>query len=175
MNHSDLFTPTLNESHDVDGIDRPWRPATVLVLTFFFGIAAGGTLAALNQGRFGMPHRVVPTLVVVAIVALALSIGSAWYIDRQLRPARRSSESVIDLSFMTEAKRKAISQEVRIVRRLISVIVVALLLRVQFRRQRLVSVHDLEQGSLWVPGTIAAVGGALFGYVLQSVVAAIYW
>ena len=47
----DLFTPSLDASHDTDGIDRPWSPTALLFITFFCGITAGGVLIALNYKR----------------------------------------------------------------------------------------------------------------------------
>jgi hypothetical protein len=64
----DLLAPELTEADDAVGFDRPWNPWSLVTLTFFFGLPAGGSLLALNFDRLGMPGRRLPALA-IAIAA----------------------------------------------------------------------------------------------------------
>ena len=50
----DLFQATLTDAHDTAGIDRPWSPWHLVLLTFFVGFFVGGILIAMNFRRLGI-------------------------------------------------------------------------------------------------------------------------
>jgi hypothetical protein len=68
----DLFTPTLTDADDAIDFDRPWNPWSLVVLTFFFGIVAGGGLLAHNFRRLGIPDRFYSTLAIVAVATVII-------------------------------------------------------------------------------------------------------
>src|SRR5687768_4790814 len=74
----DLFTPTLTETDDAVEFDRPWNPWSLVTLTFFFGLVAGGGLLALNFRRLGIRGRLYPALAVVGVVVAASAAFLAW-------------------------------------------------------------------------------------------------
>ena len=76
----DLFAPTLTEDDDALDFDRPWNPWSLVILTFFFGLVAGGTLLALNFRKLGLRQSVAPTLGLVLVVAFLLAAASAGLI-----------------------------------------------------------------------------------------------
>jgi hypothetical protein len=75
---ADLLTPTLGAEADVSGFDRPWRPWSLVMLSFFFGLVAAGGLIAVNWSRMGRPGRVFPTLSVAGLGAVLLAAGQVW-------------------------------------------------------------------------------------------------
>jgi len=74
----DLLAPELTEADDAVGFDQPWNPWSLVTLTFFFGLLAGGSLLALNFERLGMPGRRVPVLGLVIGVTTLIIAGTAW-------------------------------------------------------------------------------------------------
>jgi hypothetical protein len=74
----DLLAPELTEADDAVGFDHPWNPWSLVTLSFFCGLLAGGSLLALNFDRLGMPGRRIPTLVIVIAVTTAGVLGTAW-------------------------------------------------------------------------------------------------
>jgi hypothetical protein len=74
----DLLAPELTEADDATGFDQPWNPWSLVTLTFFFGLLAGGGLLAFNFDRLGMPGRRVPTLA-LAFGATTLLIAGALF------------------------------------------------------------------------------------------------
>jgi hypothetical protein len=68
----DLFTPTLTAGDDAAGFDEPWNPWSLVVLTFFFGLIAGGWLLAWNYARLGMPRKLVPATGLLVLVCAAV-------------------------------------------------------------------------------------------------------
>lgn len=74
----DLLLPELTEADDAIGFDQPWNPWSLVTLSFFFGLIAGGGLLALNFARLGMPGRRNATLAIVMVVATASILGTVW-------------------------------------------------------------------------------------------------
>jgi hypothetical protein len=98
----DLLTPTLTEEDDAVGFERPWQPWSLVVLTFFAGIPAGGSLLALNFSRLGVPRRVLPAVFSVIAATLLFSAWRGWSLHhlpvdgawRLLSLAQRALESL---------------------------------------------------------------------------------
>lgn len=74
----DLFTPSLTEEDDATGFERPWNPWSLVVLTFFAGIPAGGSLLALNFSRLGIPRKVLSAVIAVILATLVFAALRAW-------------------------------------------------------------------------------------------------
>lgn len=80
MSDDDLFSPTLTEEDDAVSFNQPWNPWSLVVLTFFFGLIAGGGLLAFNWERLGIQGRRLSTLFAVlaaSVVLAAVSSGLA--------------------------------------------------------------------------------------------------
>jgi hypothetical protein len=80
MVDDDLLTPTLTDADDAVDFDRPWNPWSLVVLTFFFGLLAGGPLLALNYERLGIRRRFWVTAAVVGVFGVGLIALYAWII-----------------------------------------------------------------------------------------------
>jgi hypothetical protein len=137
----DLFKATLTEADDAVDFDRPWSPWSLVILTFFGGLVAGGGLLALNFRRLGTRGRVFTTLAVVGVVTVVMAAATAWTvtwggIDPSDREARRVH---------------------RMVQKAIECAVAAAFAVQQRRRYRLFQTTGLEAGRLVVPA-LAAVG-----------------
>jgi hypothetical protein len=152
--NEDLFTPTLTEQDDAAGFDRPWRPWSLVVLAFFFGLPAGGTLLALNFRRLGMPRRVVPALVLVALATPAMAAVSAWVAAARLAPVDSDAD-----------------RHLRWILRAVSCLVAIGIALPQQRRFRLFQTADLPGGRLLWPG-LAAV---LVSLALQFLLFALFY
>lgn len=70
----DLLRPSLEEEDDAVEFDRPWKPASLVFLTFFGGLLAGGVMLALNERRLGRSERYNPTML-IAVGATLLIYG----------------------------------------------------------------------------------------------------
>lgn len=60
----DLFQPTLTESDEPAGFNRPWSPSTLIYVVFFCGLPGGGFLFADNYRRLGQPKRFWPAIAI---------------------------------------------------------------------------------------------------------------
>jgi uncharacterized membrane protein YfcA len=143
---SRLLTPTLTVSDDVAEVREPWNPSTLLYLSFFFGLPAGGVLAALNYRRFGRAKRVFPTLMVAMVASFVLSGASVWLFLTQAPPFGE----------------QAVRSVARLLMQGISVGVTYLLSRDQHRLFRAATLAHKTPGSLLIPGLIAGVCSILF-------------
>lgn len=99
----DLFTPTLTEEDDAVGFERPWNPWSLVVLTFFFGIPAGGGLLALNYSRLGVPRKALRAVLLVITAALLFAGLRGWGIthlhdESQLRLLNLGQKAVETLT-----------------------------------------------------------------------------
>ncbi|MEQ8767862.1 MAG: hypothetical protein RL885_28420 [Planctomycetota bacterium] len=77
----DLFRPTLTRHDDAVGMHRPWSPGALVIVSFFFGLAAAGPLLALNYGRLGRRGSVAPTMTLVILLALAAMVASFAFLS----------------------------------------------------------------------------------------------
>jgi len=144
---SDLFQPSLTERDDAAGFDRPWNPNTLAVLTFFFGLPAGGGLLALNFWRLGMRKWTIPTAVFVAITWLTTHCGVVWYY----------------LAAKPDADEK---WWIRLGIRVGNIAIALVLARLQRQRYRLSQMTDAPQGKLFWPAVIASVLSVVATYAL---------
>lgn len=137
-----LLQPTLTEADDAVGFDRPWKPWSLVFLTFFFGIIAGGGLLAYNYERLGMK---VPRNRVLAFVVAAglLLIGTTiWISTTYVPPGDRDA-----------------ARMVRWGSRAVSCLIAIGMAQTQQRRYRLFESTHLPAGHLLKPA-LAAIGAA---------------
>jgi hypothetical protein len=90
----DLLAPELTDADDAIGFDRPWNPWSLVTLTFFCGLPAGGGLLALNFDRLGMPGRRLPTLAVVVALTTLVVLGRVWAMGSGLIPTDQSGRQI---------------------------------------------------------------------------------
>src|SRR5688500_6123344 len=86
-----LLTPTLTAEDDAVDFDHPWNPWSLVVLTFFFGLFAGGPLLALNAERLGIRKRFWLIACVAGGVGVALVAAQVWLVASGIVP--NTSES----------------------------------------------------------------------------------
>jgi hypothetical protein len=114
---NDLLAPELTEADDAVGFDRPWNPWSLVTLTFFCGLLAGGGLLALNFARLGMPGRRLPTLAVVLLLTTVGVLAVAWAVGSGLITAdasgRQTSRWVLRVGFLLAAMVIAAQQQKR--------------------------------------------------------------
>jgi hypothetical protein len=137
----ELLRPTLTDADDAVGFDRPWNPWSLVTLTFFFGLIAGGGLVAFNFRRLGMPGRFYPALAMVATASLLVAGGMEWAL----------AQGVVQTSDRESARLA------RWIVRGISCLIIIAIAAPQQRRFRLFQMSGLPGGSLWKPGIAAAV------------------
>jgi hypothetical protein len=142
--NDDLFAPSLREEDDATGFDQPWHPWTLVVITFFCGLIAGGGLLALNFRRLGMKGRLYPTLAIAAL-GHVLIVGTGLWISYSgmIDPGDRDSSRM--LSWGGKA---------------VACLIAILVARPQQRRYRLFEMSNLPGGKLLWPA-LAAIGAAL--------------
>jgi hypothetical protein len=70
--HGDLLRPSLTESDDATGFDRPWSPFGIVWVAAIGGLLPSGVLLALNFRRLGMARWTLPTLAITAALTLLL-------------------------------------------------------------------------------------------------------
>lgn len=183
----DLLTPSLTAEDDTHGLDRPWEPIHLVILSFFFGILSGGVLLALNFKKLGKPHLVVPTLAAVVAVFLVSVFGQLYWIDSRVEQARSENldaalqttlggpDSVVasEQKPLKEVRDDAESLS-RWVLKGVAIVVGLIIARLQRHRFALVSAHGLPQGKLLIPAIIASVGSVglqlliWFGWLASS-------
>ena len=148
----DLLRPTLTAEDDIAAANRPWSPMVLLYLSFFFGLPAGGGLAALNYQRFGRKERVFSTAMLAAVGG-ALLIGiNAWGV-------------VAPAEFFADSGGRRL---LRLGTQGLSILFTYLLARDQFRLFRAYTHTGKEPGSLWAPGAIAAVLSLAFSFAMAA-------
>lgn len=147
---ADLLRPTLTETDDSVGIHQPWRPQTLLFLTFLFGSLAGSILFALNSKRLGLKREFWVFLLgglalVVILQSTVLAAALHWQIDRQ------AENSWLLL---------------RSVRRVIPVVIGWFVSAPQRRRFRLALASGVVPGALWKVGVpVCLLGAAMEGAI----------
>lgn len=146
----DLLSPKLTEADDAVGFDRPWNPWSLVTLTFFFGLLAGGGLLAFNFDRLGMPGRRLPTLALVVGVTTAGILALSWATGSGLVPAGDRG-----------AQRSA-----RWVVRAVFVLVAITIAARQRPRFRLYEMSGDPPGGLWKPGAAAGAISLLYHLVI---------
>jgi hypothetical protein len=132
----DLFTPTLTEEDDADGFERPWSPWSLVMLTFFFGIPAGGSLLALNFSRLAAPRKVLPAVFGVIAATLLVAAARGWSYDHLHNEGQLRLFDLGDRVFQTATA--------------------GALAWAQRRRYRVFRGSAAEAGKLWPPGLLAA-------------------
>jgi hypothetical protein len=137
----DLLRPTLAEADDALGFDEPWNPWSLVMLTFFAGLLAGGSLLALNFARLGMKGRLYPALAIVGVASIAIAGGMEWALASGLIPATDR-----------DAQRTA-----RWIVRAASCLLAIGLAALQRPRFRLFQMSGHSPGALLKPGLIAVV------------------
>jgi hypothetical protein len=142
----DLFQPTLTEEDDAVGIKRPWNPWSLVVLTFFFGLPAGGGLLSWNLYRLGAPRRVLPAVALVVLGTLGLAALDGWMTFR-FSDTQRQLGSVLVRAGAT--------------------LVAAGLAGAQRKRFRVFRSTGQEEGKLLLPGIAAAVLSLIVLQILQ--------
>src|SRR4051794_1678132 len=73
-----LLKPTLTEADDALDFAEPWNPWSLVVLTFFFGLPAGGGLLALTSPPLGMRPRLAPALTAVIAATALMTAARLW-------------------------------------------------------------------------------------------------
>ena len=142
----ELFKQSLTEQDDAQGFDRPWNPWSLVMLTFFFGITAGGGLLAFNYQRLGIKGRLYITIAIVLAAEVLLTVIHLWtvqsgLIDPQNRDEMRTFRLGTKVAFVLAA---------------------AIIAQTQQKRFRLFQRSDLPAGNLLIPALIGiAVGVGL--------------
>lgn len=173
-----LFQPTVDRSHDIEGIDRPWNPWHLIVLTFFFGMLCGTILLVQNALRLGL-RRQIPLVIVLGLIlevaALGTGIAVAKHFQReqrelslleQLQPASRDmpregaaregdqERPTTDQPTTTrdlESRKSTAKFFVRNGFNAAAVLLAMLLIIPQKRRFRLAETYSLPLGKLFLP------------------------
>lgn len=150
----DLFTPTLTEEDDAVGFERPWNPWSLVVLTFFFGIPAGGGLLALNHSRLGVPRKALRAVLLVITATLLFAGLRGWGItylheESQLRLLNLGQKAVETLT-------------------------AGALAWTQQRRYRVFRGSAGEPGRLPLPGILAAVLSLIVQMALAMLFASVF-
>jgi hypothetical protein len=150
--NDELFRPTLGAEDDAVDFDRPWNPWSLVVLTFFFGLIAGGGLLAFNFQRLGMKGRLYPTLALVAVASLLIVGVQFWLLESgRIVPENRES-----------------TRMVRWAGKAVSTLIAIAIAAQQQRRFRLFQVSSLPGGHLLWPA-LAAIGvSMLFGLIVAG-------
>ena len=146
-----LLTPTLTAEDDAVDFDHPWNPWSLVVLTFFVGLFAGGPLLALNAERLGLRRRFWLVAAVSGLAGLALVAGPVWALDAGIVPDN------------PEARRIA-----GWVTRGLGTLVAILLALPQVKRWRLFQASGLPGGHLFWWGIGAAVAGTITTLLLAA-------
>lgn len=133
---SDLLKPSLAARDDASGFDQPWNPTTLAVITFFFGLPAGGGLLAVNFRRLGMREWFLPAIAIVSVVSLVAYGGAVWY----------AAHAMLD---------RDEQRTLRFAVRIVNVLVALLFVHLQRPRFRLADLTDVEKGKLLWPAVLA--------------------
>lgn len=150
----DLFTPTLTEEDDADGFERPWSPSSLVVLTFFFGIPAGGSLLALNFSRLGMPRKVLPAVFAVIAATLLFTAASGWSYAHLHHEGQRNLLVLVERALQTAAA--------------------GALAWAQRRRYRIFRNSAAEPGKLLLSGILAAAVSTALQIALTLLLASLF-
>jgi hypothetical protein len=178
----DLLRPVLSADDDVEGLGRPWRPWSLVVLAVFGGLLAAGPLAAWNFRSLGQPRRTLPALLACVLAWLAVQTASYEIYGRErlaeLRTAKRPVavrverqpepvppqewNSAVGLGGGVGGRQsptEAYQERRRIWRpilRIVEVLPVLWIAALQRRRFRLFEGTGADPRSLWLPGIVAA-------------------
>ncbi|MBI3919860.1 MAG: hypothetical protein HY318_00480 [Armatimonadetes bacterium] len=151
----DLFQPSLTEEDDATGFHEPWSPWALVMLSFFFSLASGGTLLAINFNRLGMRRWFYPALALVILVTLGTCGFLFWATTHGLiAPKNRGSASTF-----------------RMVTRACHVAIAIGMASMQRRRFRLHQFSGLQTGKLWIPAILASVGSIVANLAVVFVLA----
>jgi hypothetical protein len=147
----DLFHPTLTADDDAREFHEPWNPWSLIALTFFCGLVAGGGLLAFNTERLGMRGRLFPTLLLAGAGAAAVGGASIWLLMHGMADWPRDTRSLARTGFKAA-----------------EVLMAMALAAPQHKRFRLYQATGRPPGKLWIPGLLATGVSLVFGLMVLS-------
>jgi hypothetical protein len=154
----ELFSHTLTEEDDAQGFDHPWNPWSLVMLTFFFGITAGGGLLAFNYQRLGIKGRLYSTIAIALIVEILLTAMHVWTIQSGLIDSQNRNDM---RTFRLGAK-------------VVSVLVATIIAYSQQKRFRLFGRSDLPAGNLLKPALIAIAAGSALDLLESAIILPVF-
>ena len=125
--------------------DRPWSPWRLVTLSLLVGLLPAGRLLALNFPRLGMRGRLVPGLLLVAVLGLVIDFAPIWLLASGVLRVEAPSQN----AWLRPVVRSA------------AVLVTMVLASMQQQRYRLFQASGLPAGRLLWPA-IAAIAIGLF-------------
>ena len=145
---ADLFRPSLDASHDVELVDRPWDPASITMASFFVGPFGAAWLVARNQGRLrtGGLRWLLPVAGILVSVGTHLSI---YFGPADAEPLE--------------------SGQVRVLMRIATVALTWLALAPQRTRFRIFEHEGGKAAGMWGPGFLALFLNLLLAIVVAAV------
>jgi hypothetical protein len=148
---SDLLQPTLREEHDSVDFNKPWRPWSLVVLTFFFGLPAGGALLALNFKRLGLRRSFAAAACIVVAATLVLAGARAWAVSQgMVNLEDREQRRLLNFGMKAAATVAAMA-----------------LAAAQRTRYRVFEGGGGQGGNLWGPGVLAAAASIAIQVLLE--------
>jgi hypothetical protein len=149
----DLLRPTLSEDDDALGFEEPWNPWSLVVLTFFFGLIAGGGLLAFNYRRLGMRVPVYAVLAFVAVMSCLAQGFTIWLV----------------YSGLVDHNHRETLRNIRWGGRAFITVIAMALAQTQMKRFRLFEHSDLPSGKLLLPALGAIAISLFFSFAVTTV------